>query len=242
MTPYQYGANNPELFIDVNGDSIMIRNGKENIMYRDGSLFWAGTNKSYDGKAMRTKGEKAGQLKGFVGKTLNALNDIKNGGDIGNELVSNLENSKTYTTIRDGGNSALGTSVSWDPNESSSGLDAAGNTSRPSYIGLAHELAHSWDLISDGSLDQGEWFQMGGKSIPLAEQYSMHVENQIRAENGIALRVYYGKTIDYSNGKISGEGRVLRPGNTSSLFYNAPIKDPLKSLRGPFIYGLHKGL
>ena len=67
MTPYQYGANNPVLFIDINGDSIMIRNGKENIMYRDGSLFWAGTNKSYDGKAMRTNGKKAGQLKGFVG-------------------------------------------------------------------------------------------------------------------------------------------------------------------------------
>ncbi len=33
MTPYQYGANNPILFIDVNGDSIWVNDANGNRYY-----------------------------------------------------------------------------------------------------------------------------------------------------------------------------------------------------------------
>jgi RHS repeat-associated protein len=245
FTSFQYGANNPIKYIDVNGDSILLRHQGENIMYKNGGHYWAGTNKSYDGKALIKKGIKAGNLKGFVGKTLNALNDIKSGGSVGADLISNLENNSAYTTIRKGKNGALGTSVDWSPSNTSGGLDVNGGTSRPSFIGLAHELAHSWDLISDGKVNQNTWYTENGKQIPFAEQYALHVENQIRSENGISLRTHYGKRIDYSTNSVSGSGRVLLPGSSNvSLLYKSTLHVPKAGvkLRVPFIYGINSGL
>jgi RHS repeat-associated protein len=191
LSPYQYGANNPVLYIDVNGDSIMISHRGERIVYQDGNLTWAGTGQTYDGKAFNKKGD----LKGFVGQSVKALNAIRTGGKSGNELISNLQNDSRYTKISKGDNSATGISVSWDPNSTSGGLDESGGTSRPAFIGLAHELGHAWDLLEDGKQDQSEWFTApNGQVKPKAEQYASHWENLIRAENGLNLRTHYATT------------------------------------------------
>lgn len=71
-------------------------------------------------------------------------------------------------------------------------MDESGRTSRPAFIGLAHELAHAWDLLEDDKQDQNEWFTApSGKEVPKSEQYASHWENLIRAENGISLRTHY---------------------------------------------------
>ena len=38
MTPYHYGANNPVLYIDVNGDSLWINFKNDRILYENGNL------------------------------------------------------------------------------------------------------------------------------------------------------------------------------------------------------------
>ena len=213
ITPYQYGANNPILYIDINGDSLMIEHKGERIMYQNGNLTFAGTNKKYNGKALN----KNGKLKGFVGASVKALDKIRTGGEAGKELISNLQNDTHPIRILSGGdNGAKGLVVTWNSHSTDGGLDENGGVNRPSYIGLAHELAHTQDEL-DGGQDGDEWFPNpipGERSIPNAEKYATHWENMIRAENAVALRAYY------STG-VYAPARIL---NGTSSLYNQQLK------------------
>lgn len=244
FTPYQYAGNNPIVNIDINGDSIMITHRKEKIIYKKSNLYWAKTGKAYNGKALKIKKDGTTKLKGFVGKTLKALNKIKNGGKAGAELISGLENDKGYAIVGKGKNKANGVFAKWKPSSGNSGLDTNGDTKRPSYIGLAHELAHVLDILSDGKLDMGKWYEEGGKRITNAEIYATHVENQVRAENGVALRTHYGLRNNLSTGALSGSGRVIVSGTSNvSQYYNAGfVGMGALTIPLPFIYGVNNGL
>lgn len=112
-----------------------------------------------------------------------------------------------------------GSYVIWDSNNTSGGPDQSGNTTRDSYIGLGHELAHIQD-IWNGTINTGTW--QGStpngeiKKIPKAEIYATHIENQIRAENGVPLRVSYGKDPD-NNPDLST--RIIQAGTSQSIYY-----------------------
>ena len=111
-----------------------------------------------------------------------------------------------------------------------------GNENRPPFIGLGHELAHIQD-IWNGTLDNSNWVIEGGITIPNSEKYATHIENQLRAENGVPLRSHYG--IDASTGARTGlESTRIINGRTSLFFYQmngfAPNGIPLLST--PFYY------
>lgn len=149
LTPYQYGANNPILMIDINGDSIYIYNGKEKILYHNGSLYWAGTGQKYNGNAINKKGN----LTGFVSDTKNALDAIRTGGQSGQELIDYIQNG----TYKDVGiqygqsNQERSGLIDFNPSERQSDVpNQDGTYGRDSYIGLAHELGHSWDRFENG--------------------------------------------------------------------------------------------
>jgi RHS repeat-associated protein len=93
LSPYQYGANNPVLYIDVNGDSLWINYQGNNILYENGSLY----NK--DGTAYSGEGvKKNGKLKGFLRSSVSALSTIGST-DAGSAMISGLQSSENNFTI-----------------------------------------------------------------------------------------------------------------------------------------------
>lgn len=59
LTPYQYGANNPVLKIDINGDSLPISHKGQDYLYQNYKLYQNGA-------------EYTGKVKGFLKQTVNA--------------------------------------------------------------------------------------------------------------------------------------------------------------------------
>jgi RHS repeat-associated protein len=216
---YSYGANNPVLMIDVNGDSLWITNstgflglgGKETIRYEDGNLY----NK--DGSAY------TGKVKGFLSKTVNALDEastLSAGDNMVNELQSSTQN---VTVVRsfEGNSYEPGTNtVKFDPSSKNGGVNTRGGTERPTFIGLGHELAHGLDDVR-GTLNLG---RIPGQTFRYAEHFSTHIENQMRAEHGLPLRTHYG--IDPNTGAgiyplINASGQSLHNGGYD---YNGALK------------------
>jgi hypothetical protein len=195
LTPYQYGANNPVLMIDVNGDSLWIKHRGEQILYENGSLY------NQDGSAYSGKGlKKDGTLKGFLNHTVNDLNDIK-GGITGDKMVDELQSSTDNFYIKKASdnyyNRDLNT-VYFNRFKTYGSLDTRGGTERPTFIGLGHELAHALD-DKRGTMQGGyiPGFGPGSlgpefKGIPNAEKFATHMENMLRAEHYLPLSTAYG--------------------------------------------------
>ena len=217
-TPYQYGGNNPIVFNDIKGDSILIfsKQDKTAIKYENGNLYSRDSkNKwvTYNGKNVKTDKNGNTTIGGFLGKTMKALDKIRNGGTGGNELITTLQNDTKYTRISEsnGDNSSGGESgtVEWNQSNNSGGPDQNGNTYRDSYIGLAHELGHVIDGL-DGTVDRTPFSPDGGTKSDII---AMHWENRVRGENNVPLRTSYGYD---SNGKVIGQ--ALNPNGTSNYF------------------------
>ena len=117
-----------------------------------------------------------------------------------------LQNDSDFYVIRKGSrNYTVGRLITFNPNETLGGLNEDGSRRRPAFIGLAHELAHALDW-DDGKVDEAPWFQIGNEIITNAEKFASHVENMVRAENGIPLREYQA----VENGR--GVGRLIVEG------------------------------
>ncbi len=207
-------GNNPLKYVDPLGDTILIRHQGEPIFYMNNQLYWANNEQKwqkYDGKAVKKKGKNAGKLKGFVKNLFDALNKIDGGGEHGDNLISTLENSSNYVTVKEDSNQNKGLFVSWDPYDRDGGIDEKGSTMRPAFIGLAHELAHAMDWLN-GDIDRKEWFKLSNKKvINNAEGDASIIENNIRREHNLPLRTHYsidqgkpiGSLLDYKNLKTN---------------------------------------
>ena len=187
QSPYVHAANNPVNYIDINGDSVWIEQrkgflglgGKETLRYENGNLY----NK--DGS------EYTGKVKGFLSKTVTALNTVgkfDSGKGMLNELQSSTDN---FTIVKsfDGNSYNTGSNtIKFNPSSTEGGLNTRGATDRPAFVGLAHEMAHALD-DSRGTINLNT---VPGQTFTYAEQFSTHLENQIRAEHSIPLRTHYG--------------------------------------------------
>jgi RHS repeat-associated protein len=210
LNPYQYGGNNPIKNIDVNGDSILITHGtgflglgkKETLVYNNGAL------------SNRDGSKYTGKVRGFLKHTVSDLNKINSGGESGKSLIGFFNNTNNNVRISSGsgGNSTNGLKVSFDRSSYHGGLDVNGNTSRPTFIGLAHELVHAMENTK-GTTDWNPWFTPvgAGGPVPKADISVSNYENRVRSENNIPLRAYYTDVIDPNAALLSGPTTAKYP-------------------------------
>ncbi len=206
-SPYSSRSNNPMRYSDPLGDTVVIHHKNQSYVYENGKL-------SQNGQAY------TGKVKGFLKQTVKALDKVRTGGTEGQKLVGELQSNAATTNIMKGANafnesgdaSGLTNVVRWDPGNTSGGPNEKGNTSRPAFIGLGHELGHSFDKVSDGKINYAPW--PGVTGARKAEMFATHIENMLRAENQIPLRTHYG--INNSSGSPVYEGQLIYPGTRAS--------------------------
>jgi len=245
MSPYQYGANNPVLMIDVNGDSLWISYKGNNILYENGNLY----NK--DGTAYTGKGvkmDKNGNVtgyKGFLGQTMSALGTISGTAE-GGAMVTELQSSANNFTIekgpsefrRDNVYTAYANQFQTDPSQtgtynmlSASGVNFAGGSGgtiswNPSGTKLpivggtgtnaAIDLAH--EMFHGLDANRGLLDDRVQNGVKRSEWQAVYRENTLRGQLGVPLRTHYISVQNPSGVVTGGAGpRMITPANTPIL-------------------------
>ncbi len=219
QSPYVHAGNNPVNFVDVNGDSIWVSVVNQNTKTID-KYYWGTDSNGKQGFLDANKNLYTGNDQFVLDLTAN-ITDLSSK-SFGKSLVSDLSASTNNLTIaksRDGENKAdvNGTYILWEPKNTNGGISDGGGTSRPSFIGLGHEMAHIQDTWNK-TIDNTTWVTIGSQTIPNSEKYATHVENQIRSEHNIPLRTHYGIQMVMGGIKMGLEStRIVFSG--FSLFY-----------------------
>ncbi|WP_338063562.1 M91 family zinc metallopeptidase [Zunongwangia pacifica] len=196
------------MYQEIAGDSLWIEHKGNKILYEDGNLMNAdGT--AYTGKGVKVKKDGSIKLKGFLKKATNALNTLSSK-DAGNSIVDELQSSTdNYSIVSSSSGNSYDpntNTISFDTSSKNGGLNQDGNTRRPTFVGLGHELAHGVD-DDRGTLNMRVDASFGFRN---AEKFSTHMENQIRAEHGISLRTHYGQDANgnWQGSLLLGNGRT----------------------------------
>lgn len=128
-------------------------------------------------------------------------------GDGGSALISKLVNTDevvVITNVRSDGDGnayrpdswtdasngeGTGGTVYYDPSNTTGGLDDNGNSQRPAFVGLGHELGHARaGTLGNQSQDPGTG---APGTTPPRELHSVANENMIRREHGLTERGAY---------------------------------------------------
>jgi hypothetical protein len=148
------------------------------------------------------------------------LSALESGGATGKELVSYFDNDKrdvslVYSKGEFDAGKEYSDPIKLDPNMSKKLPQTNGFQESPFFVNLGHELGHKMD--PNKYVLFGSWT---APDISASEIYASHIENQIRAENGLPLRVSYG--VNLNNKVANGVDRrtILIDSTGNSVYYN----------------------
>lgn len=217
FSPYVYCANSPMNASDPTGKYLIY-----NYVNSDGQstryFYKQGEDGTYD--FYDVDGNLYNHNEEFVSQLKSALNSLQDG-VYGAALVSGLVNSNFGVNLKEsknGENKTLGNTVFWNPYNYMSALDVAGGKQRAPFVGLAHELAHTYD--PDINKFNDIWQSVEGKDIYEGEKYATFWENQIRLENNIPMRKYY---MDDINDNFSNPTLLLDSKGRHKYYYSIPV-------------------
>ncbi|CAL2093779.1 protein of unknown function [Tenacibaculum sp. 190524A02b] len=208
ISTYQYGANNPVLYMDYNGDYITIDVAGVDVIYENGKTYWVEKDKNGNIKKGDEFDGKGTAFYRQAVKDLNKVGSTKQGG----RIIGKLQESSDAYNISSSGFANINTTDPISGNikySQKGGVSADGVNFNKSYITLGHELAHAYDV------DRGFDTFSESSGVKDTEVNAVSFENYLRALDGeTTMRLYYDR---YIGDKLGGK--------TADFFknYKAPI-------------------
>ena len=207
---YVFCAANPIKYTDPTGMIL-------NVSCADGMYTWTENKGSWVFMDYEKNIYSGGSV--FIDAVSTALNDLMTGGPTGKMLVQLIANNERAVIIQNskaGSYAYAGESIAWDKNGTPVPIEGAYSTDP--FVDLSHEMGHI--LFAWAKIERENFTDIitgnGPKGLDISEIYATHLENRIRAENNLPLRVSYSRS-------PSGEDIVplINKGTRNSVYYDS---------------------